>query len=204
MVNSKDYKQVDGLGMGLPLSPTLANIKWLKERPESFKPLIYKRYMDDTFALFTDRTHISKFLDYLNSKHENLKFTYEVEINGKLPFLDCLIERQNNKFVSSVYRKPTFTGLGLNYLSYIFETFKLNSVRTLVHRAYVVSSSYINFHRELSFLVEYFFENGFSRAIVYREIRKFLNRIAYPRPVYTTTAKFKLSVFWVSFGKIET
>ena len=57
--NSKFYKQTDGLGMGLPLSPTLANIFlchheliWLEKCPPSCKPLIFRRYVDDTFAIF--------------------------------------------------------------------------------------------------------------------------------------------------------
>ena len=45
--------------MGNPLGPTLANaflshyeVKWLDECPVDFKPLVYKRYIDDTFLVF--------------------------------------------------------------------------------------------------------------------------------------------------------
>ena len=80
MFNSKYYKQIDGLGMGLPLSPTLANIflchheeNWLNNCPENFRPIFFKRYMDDTIALFREKSHISKFLIYLNSRHPELE-----------------------------------------------------------------------------------------------------------------------------------
>ena len=53
------YSQIDGLDMGSPLGPTLANIflchhetMCLKNCPKSFKPVYYKRYVDDIFVLF--------------------------------------------------------------------------------------------------------------------------------------------------------
>ena len=58
--SGKLYKQIDGLGMGLPLSSTMANIfmsfyetKWLTDCPAEFKPKFYRRYVDDTFLLFS-------------------------------------------------------------------------------------------------------------------------------------------------------
>ena len=37
------------------------------------------------------------------------QFTKEIEENGKLPFLDCLVSRDNNELRTIVYRKPTYT-----------------------------------------------------------------------------------------------
>jgi len=34
----------------------------------------------------------------------------EKETDGRLPFLDVKIEKETNKFLTSVYRKPTFIG----------------------------------------------------------------------------------------------
>ena len=135
------YRQIDGLGMGLPLSPTLANIflcyherNWLHTCPVDFKPVFYKRYMDDTCLLFRHQEHIDKFLNYLNMQHNNIQFTSEKEANGFLPFLDCNISRENSRFVTSVYRKQTFTGLGLSYFSHCPIIFKINSIKTLLNR----------------------------------------------------------------------
>ena len=47
----------------------------------------------------------SLFLNYLNNKHPNIKFSSETVISKKLPFLDCNIHRVNNTFETSVYRK---------------------------------------------------------------------------------------------------
>ena len=84
---------------------------WLGNCPEEFKPVYYRRYVDDTFMLFRYRNHISKFHDYINSKHRDVKFTYEVEINAKLGFLDGLVGKENNILLTDVYRKPSSTGL---------------------------------------------------------------------------------------------
>ena len=54
--DSKLYKQTDGMAMGSPLGPLFANIflshhepKWLSDSP--VKPVLYRRYVDDTFLL---------------------------------------------------------------------------------------------------------------------------------------------------------
>ena len=74
LFNGQLYSQIDGVAMGSPLGPTLANIFmchyekiWLDNCPESFKPVFYRRYVDDTFLLFRNECHINKFLEYLNS-----------------------------------------------------------------------------------------------------------------------------------------
>ena len=111
--NGKYYRQIDGLGMGLPLSPTLANIflcfhekNWLRDCPPSFKPSFYRRYMDDTFMFFREKSHIEKFLQYMNNRHKNIKFTCEIENDNQLSFLDCKIKRVDQNFNIEVYRKP--------------------------------------------------------------------------------------------------
>ena len=93
--NGKFYDQLDGVAMGSPLGPLLANIllsfheiKWLKDCPVHFKPLYYRRYVNDSFVVFRSSDHIIPFLEYLNPKHPNIKFTYEIEKNPCLHFLD--------------------------------------------------------------------------------------------------------------------
>ena len=194
--NDKFYKQIDGLGMGLPLSPTLANIflcfhesNWLDRCPLQFKPVFYKRYMDDTCLLFRHQDHIEKFLRYLNMQHNNIEFTSERETNGHLPFLDCNITRYNNRFIKSVYRKETFTGLGLNYFSHCPNIFKINSIKTLLVRAWKITSNFTSLNKEFTFLKKYFCNNGYPEHIVYRQIQHFIRNITHPPPIFDTVAK---------------
>ena len=53
------YKQKDGVAMGSPLGPTLANAflchyekEWLDNCPSHLKPIVYRKYVDDIFVLF--------------------------------------------------------------------------------------------------------------------------------------------------------
>ena len=82
LFNGRLYKQIEGLGMGLPLGPTFANIfmcakeeLWLDDCPMSFKPALYKRYIDDIFLIFRSSSDSEKFYKYLNLKHPNMNFT---------------------------------------------------------------------------------------------------------------------------------
>ena len=40
-----------------------------------------------------------------------MSFSFEQEKNGKLSFLDVEVSREKGKFVTTVYRKPTFSGV---------------------------------------------------------------------------------------------
>ena len=81
------------------------------------------------------------------------------EANSKLSFLDILITRSNGRFCTGIFRKNTFTGLGLNYFSHCSLGFKINACKTLLHRAYTLCSSWFQFHQEISFLKSYFENN---------------------------------------------
>ena len=96
--DNKLYKQIDGVAMGSPLGPTLANVflchyekNWLNECPSQFKPVVYKRYVDDIFVLFKSKEHLKLFVNYMNSKHRNIKFTFETEDSNNFSFLDVKI-----------------------------------------------------------------------------------------------------------------
>ena len=107
--------------MGSSLVSALANIfvEYYKEKlfSQTQKPPTYFRYVDDTFAIFDLEAEADKFLTKLNCLHPFLKFTFEKEKDECLPFLDVYVERTDIGFETSVYRKPTFTGLYLRWES---------------------------------------------------------------------------------------
>ena len=112
--------------MGSPPGPLFANIlmsfsekTWLHNCPFVIKPLLYRRYVDDCFLLFKSLNYVPLSLDYHNRQHPNISFTPELEKDDKLPFLDVEIFRSNGEFSTSVYRKPTFIGLFINFHSFI-------------------------------------------------------------------------------------
>ena len=184
--------------MGGPLSPTLANIfmcnfedQFLATCPGDFKPIYYRRYVDDCFLVFKDKAHVELFATYINSKHPNIKFTYEIEENNCLPFLDCLLSKSDICLSTSVYRKPTFTGLGLNFFSFIPKMYKINSIRTLLQRAYNATSSFENFHSEIEYLRDYFLCNKYPLHVFENTVWDFLNSVYSPSKVSYNVPKLR-------------
>ena len=194
--NGKLYKQIDGVAMGSPLGPTLANIfmsyyeeKWLQECPQDFKPSYYYRYVDDTFLLFRSSNHIKKFLEFLNSRHQNIKFTCEIENNNSLPFLDVNIRKMDNTFTTSVYHKPTYTGLTTRYDSFIPSKYKDNLISTLIYRAFHISKDFFIMAKEFDFIKDILRKNGYPLFHIENVIRKTLNCLLTKKPQCLTVPK---------------
>ena len=112
--------------MGSPLGPTLANLflvyyehKWLEKYPLQFRRKYNRRYVDDIFLVSECRDLIKKFFKCMNSRHPNIQFTCEEESNKKISFLDISVTRINNKLTASWYHKKTFSGVYLNFNSFL-------------------------------------------------------------------------------------
>ena len=99
--------------------------------------------------LFKRPKHVKPFVDYMNSKHKNINFTFETEKDGQMPFLDVNVFRENGRFVTNVYRKETFTGVYTNFSSLI----------PLKHKLVLVYTSQIclSFTLKLKNLRKYFY-----------------------------------------------
>ena len=88
------YKQIDGVAMGSFLDSTLVNTflvyhekNWLEHCPLEYRPLYYRRYVDDMFVLFNSAEHLKRFHGYLNSRHLNISFTIENQKTTECPSL---------------------------------------------------------------------------------------------------------------------
>ena len=89
-----------------------------------------------------------KFFDYLNSRHPNIKSTFEKQNGGKLAFLDILISNESDNFCTSVFRKKTSIGLYSSFISFTSFSYKIGLIKTLLHRAFKISSSWKFFDQE--------------------------------------------------------
>ena len=69
---------------------------------------LWLRYVDDTFTA-VHKEGIDDFHEHLNRQNADIQFTKEIEENGKIPFLDCLVTRDNIRQRTPIYRKPTPT-----------------------------------------------------------------------------------------------
>ena len=55
--------------------------------------------------MFENKDTANGFLQYLNSRHNSIKFTIEFEQDNEIPFLHILVKRcPNNTFVTSIYQ----------------------------------------------------------------------------------------------------
>ena len=64
---------------------------------------LWLRYIDDTVTAIHKRK-IDEFHDHLNKQTTRIQFTKEIEENGKILFLDCLVTRENNTLRTTVTR----------------------------------------------------------------------------------------------------
>ena len=97
------------------------------------------RYVDDIFNIFEEEKSSSKFLEVLNHQHKNLEFTMEKSI-GAFPFLDVQININENILETRIWRKPTHTGVILNFSAACPEQWKTGLIICLIKRAKTICS----------------------------------------------------------------
>ena len=175
------YDQIDGIAMGSPLAPILANLfmgynetEWLKQY-KGKKPLFYKRYVDDIFAVFENETDVDSFFEYLNRMHPNIKFTKEHNKDGKIPFLDICITNTHG-LKTSVYHKDTYTGLLTNFKSFVPYEYKTRLISTLLDRIYKINSSWVGFDLDIKTLSKNLLRNMFPYRLIEKSIKRFLDK----------------------------
>ena len=195
--------------MGSPLAPRLANLflgyhegNWI-ENYAGVKPLYYKRYVDDVIAVFNDESEAKTFLDYLNTKHANIKFTMEIEKDKKLAFLDVLLDHSES-LVTSIYRKATFTGLMTNYFSFTPMKYKTGLVKCLVDRCYKINNTRLGFDNDLTKIFEFLQRNCFPKYILNKITKKFLDEKSSDKPSQTNKDEENIYYFKLPYlGKLS-
>ena len=175
------YLQIEGVAMGSPLGPTFANfymgnLENIVFNNPNNKPHIYARYVDDIFIQVNDVADIVQ-LKQIFEHNSVLKFTYELNTNNKLPFLDVNVTSTNdNRFKTTVYRKPTNIGTCLNANSECPEQYKTSVISNFIHRIYKITQNWSDFHIELQQTKQMLINNNYSNHMIDTQIRKFLNQ----------------------------
>ena len=142
---------------------------------------ISKSDTHDTHA-YNREDKINDLIEILNSFDANIQFTYEIEENGTIPFLDVLVKRcDDGHFETSVYRKKTSTDLYINWKSHAPVQWKSSTLKGLVKRAILISSTTEAMEQELEHLKQVFckindYPRKFVENIVIDELRKEDNR----------------------------
>ena len=120
-----------GAGKGPGISWPICHFDWLIDLGNSCKKMANAIHKDG----------INNFHKHLNRQNVDLQFTKEIKENGKIPFLDCLVTRDNDKLKTTIYRKPTHTDQLLDQSSYNPTSHKAITIRTLTRRAQLVCVS---------------------------------------------------------------
>ena len=188
MFNDVLYQQIDGVSMGGPLAPSLANafLSHLENTVltqklnatcniTNVKPRLFLRYVDDVFALFNSAKEADVFLNILNSLHPSITFTLE-KGNTCMPFLDVVVSIDCNMFTTTVYRKKTHTGVFLNYLATAPTVWKKSVISCLLYRAKMICSSVSLFDDEVSALKDMFMRNAYPESFFNCVLCTFLKR----------------------------
>lgn len=172
-INDNFYQQKEGMAMGSPLSPVMANIymEYLEEQAlESapLKPSLWLRYVDDTFVLWPHQEDVTSLLTHLNNIEPAIQFTMERESDQTLPFLDVKVQKSEQGFSTSLYHKPTSTGRYLNFESHHPNFVKKGIISCLQHRVANVSTDEGKKDNELKSLTETLQRNGYPKSFVER------------------------------------
>ena len=172
-------------------------------KTNDFKPVFYRFYVDDIFALFFSPDHADKFKEYMSSKHPNKKFSIEKERDGCLTFLDVNIFRENEKFAINVYRKKTFSGVYTNFKSFIPETYKIGLIKSFLFWCFKLFSDFIKFHHKIDILESILYKNSYPPDLFDKCIKEFLDKILAPKPVVSTVPKKDLVIALPYLGKLS-
>jgi hypothetical protein len=177
------YQQIDGVSMGSPLAPALADLfmthieSKLEQYQHKDKIKTYYRYVDDTFIIMNDKKRdVDNLLDYVNSLHQNIKFTCEKENNFEISFLDVKIIRERTKYQTTVFRKKTHTGQLLHWHSCQAKKYKIGLIRTLTFRALSICSSITLLNEECKTIESMLTTNGYPLNLVKRKIKNTIDR----------------------------
>ena len=130
-----------------------------------------------------------------------MSFTYEVENEDKLVFLDVLITRDGGSFLTSLYRKPTFSGLYSHYESFMPSSYKAGLIYTLLHRAFTLCSTWEKFHEEVCTLRQTFLKNAYPGFFIDKCTKIFLDKIFVTKKVFLTVPQKELKICLPYLGK---
>ena len=164
--NGQMYKQIDGVAMGSSLGPLFAFIL-MSHLAQSFlneyiaQTSFYKRYVDDTFIVCNKIADAELLLNKFNESHPNIKFTLEHEENGRIHFLDVMIDISGGGSIKrSVYRKSFWNKQYLHFRSSVPVTYKVFLTKTLINRAKLICSKDL-LETELNNIKEGLSNNGY-------------------------------------------
>ncbi|GAB0092745.1 hypothetical protein DMENIID0001_077790 [Sergentomyia squamirostris] len=187
----KFYEQIQGLPMGNPLSPCLADLVMNRILDTACKKLTHKpkiilKYVDDLF-LIVKKNEIDHTLDIFNNIHKLIQFTCERERDGCLPYLDVLVKRKESGTINTNwYSKPIASGRIMNFNSLHPLSQKVNTAMGLIHRVTTLTTD-TDFNTTTT-ITDILKKNGYPRQTIGRIMRKYVEKPMQTTNNITTTS----------------
>ena len=103
--------------------------------------------------------------------------------------------------MTSVYRKPTFSGVFTNFGSFILMSYKYNLLFTLLHWAFKLCPNFEHFHQEIDKLKTIFKNNGYPKSFVDFCIKKYLDNVFIKKKVVLKASKKEMICVLLFLGK---
>ncbi|XP_075162993.1 uncharacterized protein LOC142235615 [Haematobia irritans] len=101
------------------------------------------KYVDDIFCII-DKDEVSNTLTTLNAFNRQIQFTMKCETEGKLPYLDTVVQRHKNQLMLDWCQKKTASGRLINFHSNHPLRIKINTAINFINR--VLNVSNVRFH----------------------------------------------------------
>jgi hypothetical protein len=187
--NGEMYLQIGGTAMGTPIAPAYASTfmgnletKLLEGYP--LKPLVWLRFLDDIFVLFTQgQDEFTKFVTYLNSKHDHIKFTVEESLE-QVNFLDTTVkvDQETRRLYTTVYSKPTDTHDYLHFTSSHPDHCKTGGPKGQLLRLRRICTRDDDFNINCEKMVEHYLRRGYPKRIMKKHIYYRSEKVETSRP----------------------
>ena len=95
----------------------------------------------------------------LNTYHQQIQFTYELEKYQHISFLDVSIRRlTNEKLETIIFRKEKNTDVYMNWNSHVRMQWKIGTLKNLLKRSIIICSDQHLLQKELDYLRKVFVE----------------------------------------------
>ena len=170
ILNGIVKQQISGTANGSKFAPTYACIFMDKLETDflntqEYLPLVWYRYIDDIFFIWTHGEEKLKFfLDDLNKYHPNINFTHE--------FLHLTVSLLGNKVSTDLYIKSTNRHQYLAFSSSHPDHTKKSIVYSQILKFNRICSAEADFVWHKKEMKSWFLKRGYPENIINREVEK--------------------------------
>ena len=134
--------------------------------------------------MILNKDKILKVLNSFNNFDPNIKFTFELEKNEQLNFLDILVIKNKNQSISAdIYKNPTFSRRYVNFASNHSHSTKIGIIKNTLHK--IVNLSSPKFHeKNLKIFKKDLVLNGYPTKFINNQFKNFFNKFNNPSNTY--------------------